>query len=263
VSSETIFPLLIAHRGSSRKAPENTLAAFRLAWHELADGIEADFRLTGDGRIVCMHDRTTRRTTGTDLDVSGSSWEQLRTLDAGSWKGIQWRGERIPLLQDILAAVPAGKHLFIELKAGRELIHPLAKVLSGWEPAAGRLRILSFSKEVLLEVKRQLPEFRTCLVADLRRRGGKPWRPSKQEVLDIMQYARADGLAGRAGYPFDADLVRLLRQAEKEVHVWTVNRPREAYYYWSLVDSIITDHPGYLRQVLSRMYGGNTDYREE
>lgn len=65
--------LLIAHRGASRDAPENTLAAFDLAWQQGADGIEADFRLTGDGRIVCLHDASTGRTAGVDLTVADVS----------------------------------------------------------------------------------------------------------------------------------------------------------------------------------------------
>ena len=61
-------PLLIAHRGASHEAPENTLAAFRLAWEQGADGIEGDFYLSKDGRIVCIHDKDTKRTAGKNLE---------------------------------------------------------------------------------------------------------------------------------------------------------------------------------------------------
>src|SRR6185369_848081 len=89
-------PMLIAHRGASRDAPENTLAAFRLAWQQGADGIEADFRLTRDGRVVCLHDASTGRTAGVDLAVAEASLEELKRLDVGGWKGARWAGERIP-----------------------------------------------------------------------------------------------------------------------------------------------------------------------
>src|SRR5512140_286258 len=79
--------LIIGHRGASRDAPENTLESFRLAWEQGADGIEADFRLTADGRIVCMHDETTGRTTGVNLNIADTALKELRRLDAGLWKG--------------------------------------------------------------------------------------------------------------------------------------------------------------------------------
>jgi glycerophosphoryl diester phosphodiesterase len=97
--------LLIAHRGASREAPENTLAAFELAWQQGADGIEADFRLTRDGRIVCLHDATTGRTAGIDLAVAGASLEELKQLDFGSWKGSVWQGEPILVLEELLASL--------------------------------------------------------------------------------------------------------------------------------------------------------------
>ena len=77
---------IVAHRGASLDAPENTLAAFRLAWSQGADAIEGDFRLTKDGRIACLHDDTTQRTAGLDLTVADSTLAELRELDVGSWK---------------------------------------------------------------------------------------------------------------------------------------------------------------------------------
>ena len=101
--------LIIAHRGASADAPENTLAAFRLAWQQGADGIEGDFRLTSDGRIVCFHDDDTARVAGISLIVEETPLTKLRTLDVGAWKGKPWQGERIASLEEVLAEVPAGK----------------------------------------------------------------------------------------------------------------------------------------------------------
>ncbi len=121
---------LIGHRGASFDAPENTLAAFRLAWEEGADGVEGDYRLTLDGEIVCLHDPTTRRTAGINLAVAKATLAQLRELDVGSWKGEQWAGEPIPTLREVIATVPPGKRLFIELKSGPEILLPLAAILA-------------------------------------------------------------------------------------------------------------------------------------
>src|SRR5687768_9550612 len=95
---------IIAHRGASHDAPENTLAAFKLAIEQGADGFEADFYLAKDGRVVCLHDPDTKRVAGKKLLVREASFAELRALDVGIWKGPQWKGERLPTLEEVLAA---------------------------------------------------------------------------------------------------------------------------------------------------------------
>ena len=121
--------LIIAHRGASHDAPENTLSAFKLAIEQGADGFEADFYLTSDGKIVCFHDKDTERIAGKKLLVTQTPLDELQALDVGSWKGPQWKGERMPTMEDVLAAVPAGKKIFIELKSSAEIVGPMAKVI--------------------------------------------------------------------------------------------------------------------------------------
>ena len=101
-----------------------------------ADAVEVDIRCTADGRAVVIHDPRTRRTTGVNLRVADSTLAQLQTLDAGSFKAAHWERERIPSLREVLAAVPPGKRLVIELKAGPELLVPLQEDLAA-APASG------------------------------------------------------------------------------------------------------------------------------
>src|SRR6478672_5367982 len=103
---------IIAHRGASFDAPENTLAAIRLGWDQGADGVEFDVRLSRDGQIVVIHDADTRRVANVDRLVSDQTVDELRQLDVGRWKGPQFAGERIPTLAEVLAIVPAGKTAF-------------------------------------------------------------------------------------------------------------------------------------------------------
>ena len=86
--------LLVAHRGASHEAPENTIASFQLAWEQGADAIEADFYLTADRRIACIHDSSTERVSEAKLPVAKTSLAELKQLDVGSWKGPQFAGER-------------------------------------------------------------------------------------------------------------------------------------------------------------------------
>jgi glycerophosphoryl diester phosphodiesterase len=241
--------LLIAHRGASREAPENTMAAFSLAWREGADGIEADFRLTRDGRIVCLHDDTTKRTAGVELSVAESSLEELRRLDIGAWKGARWRGERIPTLEEVLAGLPAGKMFMIELKSGPEIIDPLQRVLEADGVPVERLRLLSFDAQLVAALKERLPGIRACMNVDYRfSPRTRAWSPSRAEIPAILEQIRADGISSKAHAMVDMQFVAEMHGNGKEVHVWTVDSARDADHYRSLgVDSIMTNRPGRLR----------------
>lgn len=242
--------LIIGHRGASREAPENTLASFALAFEQGADGVEADFRLTRDGEIVCLHDDGTGRTAGIDMRVGEATLSELRRLDVGAWKGSAWAGERIPTLKEVLRALPTGKMLFIELKSGLEIVSPLAAVLADSGVPAGRIRFLSFDADLIGALKERLPDYRCCWLTDYRFRGA--WRPSRAEVLAALRGSRADGLASRDRAVLDAPFVALLREGNLEIHVWTVDSAAAARRLRALgVDSIMTNRPGPLGRVLA------------
>jgi glycerophosphoryl diester phosphodiesterase len=247
------LPLIIGHRGASREAPENTLESFRLAWDQGADGIEADFRITADGRIVCMHDATSGRTTNYDLNIAESSLKELRRLDAGTWKGATWSGAIIPTLDDVLAARPGNSWFFIEIKSGTEIIDPLKAVLEKSGASPERIRLLSFSAPLIADIKRRLPEWHACCLCDYRHTLlNNSWRPSRETVLDTLQQCDADGLASANRSILDQDFVNDLKKRGKELHVWTVDRPSDARRLSELgVDSIMTNRPGWLRQELT------------
>jgi glycerophosphoryl diester phosphodiesterase len=242
--------LIIGHRGASREAPENTLASFRLAFEQGADGIEADFRLTADGEIVCLHDDTTGRTAGVALRAGAATWAELRALEVGGWKGEAWRGEPIPSLKEVLEALPAGKCLFVELKSGPEIIPQLGATLAASGVAPERIRLLAFSAQLIRTLKEKLPGYRSCWLTDYRWRGS--WRPSQQQVLDTLKSCGADGLASRARGILDAGFVAALRQESLEVHLWTVDTAAEARRLASLgVDSIMTNRPLWIARSLA------------
>jgi len=246
-------PLLIAHRGASREAPENTLAAFQLAWQQGADGIEADFRLTRDGRVVCLHDSTTGRTAGIDLAVAETSFDELRQLDVGGWQGADWQGERIPSLEEVLTRLPPGKMFMIELKSGAEIIAPLREILTGSGVPSGQLRLLAFDDRLVAGLKEQLPEIRVCLnVACRWSLKTFSWSPSRQEIMATMERCGADGLSSRSLGVLDAQFVAGLQQSNKEVYVWTVDSARTACKYRDMgADGIMTNRPGWLRSRLT------------
>src|SRR5512141_12305 len=125
-------PLVLGHRGASADAPENTLAAFRLAMQQGADGVELDVWRCASGEVVVAHDEDLQRVAGSPLRIPDARLDELRAADVGAWKGARWRGERIPRLDEVLEALP-GAVVNVELKSrgGRDLglAHAVAEVI--------------------------------------------------------------------------------------------------------------------------------------
>src|SRR5678815_3228387 len=111
-------PFIIAHRGGSLEAPENTLASFRHAVDVGAKFVELDVQMSSDGGLVIIHDETLDRTTTGSGPVGALTFDELRELDAGVKKGDKWKGEKIPTLREVLdLCVGAGVGVVIELKS--------------------------------------------------------------------------------------------------------------------------------------------------
>jgi glycerophosphoryl diester phosphodiesterase/cephalosporin-C deacetylase-like acetyl esterase len=245
--------LIIAHRGASFDAPENTLAAFQLAWQQGADGVEGDFYLTKDCRIVCIHDKDTTRTSGVSLSVADSTLAELRTLDVGKWKGDRFAGETIPTLEEVLATVPDGKRLLIEIKCGNEIVPVLSNVLDDSEIADDQIAIIAFDRDVIATAKKQLPNIKAFWLTGYKQDAeAGTWHPSVDEVLTTIKNLRADGVDTHAhDEVIDADFAKRLRAAGAEFHCWTVNDPNIAVRMQRLgVDSITTDRPAFIRENL-------------
>jgi len=195
--SVTAAQEIVAHRGASHDAPENTLAAFRLAWDQGADAIEGDFRLTADGQVVCLHDADTKRVTGGEVDwkVSEVMLEKLRTLDVGKWKGESFAGERIPTLAEVLAIIPPGKKLFLEIKGGPELVEPIRRVLVSSGISLQQIVIIAFDQNTVMEVRRLLPEVKVhWLVSYKQDKETGRWTPTADEVFQTLSRIRAHGV---------------------------------------------------------------------
>jgi glycerophosphoryl diester phosphodiesterase len=243
-------PLIVAHRGASSDAPENTLRAFQLGWEQGADAIEADFHLTRDGQIVCMHDGTTGRTGNADLKIGECTLEELRKLDVGVHRGAQFAGERIPTLAEVLATVPKGGKVFLELKSGPAIAAAVRAELQNLQFPLGQVMVISFDSAVLAESKRQMSQVKTSWLCGFHGlRGG--WTPTIEEILKVLHECRADGLDANAHESVDREFVRKLRAAGKGFHAWTVDLPATAKRFAELgVDSITTNCPGAIRASL-------------
>jgi glycerophosphoryl diester phosphodiesterase len=243
---------IVAHRGASHDAPENTLAAFKLAWEQKADAIEGDFYLTKDQHIVCIHDETTGRVADKDLKVSESNLEDLKALDAGSWKGPAWSNEKIPTIEEVFETIPNGKKIFIEVKCGPEIIPELKTSLENSRLLPEQTVIISFNKEVIRLAKLNIPQVKCFWLTGFRKNkvSGK-WEPDIDSILNVLQEIHADGLDCRADDAVTNDFVQSIKDAEMEIHTWTVDDPLKAQELRNLgVESITTNRPGFMRDKL-------------
>ncbi|WP_237607654.1 glycerophosphodiester phosphodiesterase [Roseimaritima sediminicola] len=247
---------IVAHRGASHDAPENTLAAFRQAWQQNADAIEGDFYLTADQHIVCLHDKNTKRVApqAPVLTPAKATLEELRKLDVGSWKHPRYKGEQIPTLAEVLETIPAGKQIFLEIKCGPEILPVLKPQLesSGLDPE--QVVIICFNEAVIRGARETMPQYKANYLTGYKRnKTTGRWSPSRQQVIETLKQTQATGLGSQGKRAvLDEAFARAVREAGKELHVWTVNDADDAKAFADLgVDSITTDRPGYIRNVLA------------
>jgi glycerophosphoryl diester phosphodiesterase len=246
-------PLIIAHRGASHDAPENSMSAFKLAIEQGADGFEADFYLTSDGKIACFHDKNTERISGKKLPVAKTSLAELQKLDVGSWKDPKWKGERMPTMDDVLAAVPDGKLIFIELKSSVEVVAPMARAIEASSLKPEQIVVISFHADAVAESKKLLPHIKALWLCGFKQKKDGPPPPTVDEVIATLKRTKADGLNAEAvpDYVNDAFLARLREAGYGEYGVWTVDDPKVARFYKKRgVWAITTNRPGWLREKL-------------
>lgn len=237
---------IIAHRGASADAPENTLAAIQLAWQQGADAAEIDVMPTADGQLVAIHDETTLRTGGVDWAVKDRTLAELKTLDVGLWKSRQFFGERIPTLAEVLDLVPAGKRLFIEVKCGDEAIPELVRVLSAAKTVREQTVLISLDFDTIVAAKRALSERLAFWVTQQFPFGLGHWplRPPTWNLIERAQAAGLDGLDINDVATRPSGDIEVIRQAGLHTCIWTVNSIERARWLRDEgMESITTDVP--------------------
>ena len=238
-------PLVLGHRGASSDAPENTLAAFRLAIAQGADGVELDVRRCATGEVVVIHDADAGRTAGAPLRVAETPLATLRALDAGGWKGERFRGERIPLLDEVLEELP-GATVNVELKGeGGDLrLAASAAAVIRRAGAADRVVVSSFEARLLAAFRAAAPEVARGFLFD----GRCLWRLRASAAVAAL---RPSAVHPEASLVTPARARRWLR-AGLSVNVWTVDEVALAARLAAVgVSAIITNVPAVLRAALA------------
>lgn len=253
---------VIAHRGASHELAEHTLGAYLAALEEGADGVECDVRLTADGHLVCVHDRTLRRTAATKRVVSTMELRELDDLDVASWKrpwvdlddeapDVDPALNRVLTLRSLFETV-AGLDRRVEIAV--ETKHPtrysglverrLAGLLEefGWDGADSPVRMMSFSYTAVQRFRRLSPKVPVVMLVEK----AHHW-PVLRPVAE-PDWIIGPGIRELRAHP---GLGRHLRG--RRVHVWTVNTAEDLELCRSLgVEAVITDRPAYMLQQLGR-----------
>jgi len=229
---------ITAHRGSSLKAPENTLSAIRQAISDGADYAEIDVQTTSDGIVVLMHDGDFMRIASVNRRLDEASYEEVKEIDVGSWFAPEFGSERIGTLEEAMDIAQGRIKLNIELKYNRpdpELAGEVARIIQNKGFSAEGV-ITSLSYLPLLETKGVLPDVKTGLI--VAGAVGEVYRVD----TDFLSVNAARATSG---------LVREAHRHGKEVHVWTVNDVGNALSMIEVgADNIITDDPALLRNLL-------------
>jgi glycerophosphoryl diester phosphodiesterase len=241
-------PAIFAHRGASAHAPENTLAAFQLALHQGADGIELDAQLTADGQVVVFHDQEVSRTTQGKGRVRDLKLSQLKMLDAGSHFDIAFQGEPVPSLDEVLATLGQRTFINIELKNYSTILDRLPEKvveLIKFYNLTQRVLISSFNPIALRKVRRLAPEIAIGLL-----------------VLPGFYASLATSRLGKWIVPYDSlhlplSVVRAKSTppaawVAQRIIVYTVDNPADIRKMIELnVCAMITNDPQLARNILS------------
>lgn len=236
----------IAHRGASYLAPENTVAAAKLAWELGADAVEVDVYLTKDNRVMVIHDKDTKRTCSgkKNLTIEDSPSTLLRDLDAGIGKGDEFKGEKIPFLNEIIATVPEGKKVVVEIKCGSEVLPALQRIVENIENA-DQLVFICFDWKTILATQKEFPANKCYWLSS-----------SKSGLNKKIEQAAENGLAGiNLKYSIiDEEIVELAKQNKLEVLAWTVDDPKEAKRLSDIgVTGITTNRPKWLKEEMAKL----------
>jgi glycerophosphoryl diester phosphodiesterase len=232
--------MVIAHRGASGYAPENTLAAMKKAIEMNAEMSELDVQETADGEMIILHDASLKRTTGVDKNIWETKYEELKGLDAGGWFSDEYKGEPIPTFQEIVDLVKGKMKINIELKTNKHEKMLAERTLKIVE-ANGFLDQVVFTSFKFAEIDK---------IRELNKEAKVGYLFGRVPT-DVNVFTADVDLLSVNLKSVDAEFMKKAKANGKEVAVWTVNKPEDMKRMISLgVDAIITNYPDVLRKIL-------------
>ncbi len=242
---------IIAHRGASNFAPENTMAAINIALNSNSDYIEIDVHQTLDTTLILMHDESLNRTTNGSGLIKDKTYPEILKLDAGQWFSQEYANEKVPTLESVLQLVNGRCNLIIEIKKGNDYYPGIEKniinIIKKYN-AEKWVTIHSFSSEILKTVHAINPNIKLHKLVFAKFKFVPFIISTKPEKLNIEALDFVDTFS--INYFFaNKELIKLLKSKGKKINVWTVDDPQTAKDLIALgIDGIITNNPGILKE---------------
>lgn len=232
-------PWIVAHRGASQFAPENTLEAFDRAWQLGVDAIECDVHLTSDGIPVCIHDQNTWRMTHQDYDVAHTTWSTLRHLRVYD---DQSNACRIPLLIEVLRQRPAQGAVFVDLKTGSASIPMVINAIRETQTPFECIRLISFKPTALRRWLAESPSRNAAYLLTEQDYDGIPPRQCQRWLDHIGKSIGCQALGFEYRNGLLPILLKITPPACQHLHLWGVNSPTALRQCMTApLDAITTD----------------------
>ena len=248
---------IIAHRGASFDAPENTLASVNLAWRQNINYVEVDVKLTKDNNLVVFHDNTTFRFNQVDKLINQYTLNGLSTVDVGFLKGKKWKEEYIPTLEQVINTIPKNGTLVVELKDGPEMQNALVDLANRNNTIWNQLEFISFNYETICMTKKMFSENKCLWLLDLDYDSEtSKLIPSIQNIIHKVKQHNLDGIDVFAGKIADKPFFESIHRENLEIYLWTINSLEHARQYLPFSPhGITTDRPKWLQEQLKKING--------
>jgi len=244
---------IIAHRGSSYLAPENTISSAKLAMQENADALELDIHLTKDNQIVVIHDSNIKRTSGINKFVKDLTLQQLKQYDFGLWKNKKWKNERIPTLEEIFNIIPNNKSIFIEIKSGMECLSEIKKLILDGIILENQMVLMDFNFKTVLKAKAMFPSVEVLWLYEFEQFATpKRKRVLLDNIIEIAVKNKIDGINIENIKQLNADFIKRANECGLKCYCWTVDNYKRAKYLMdSGINGIATNKPGWMKKKLN------------
>lgn len=247
--------IIIAHRGESYDAPENTLASVNLAWERNADAVEIDVQLTKDAKIVVIHDKITLRTSGKYKRIASNNYDELLKIDVGKFKNTKWKNERIPLLDEVIDTIPENKILFVEIKSDDRIVKPLRQLIVQKNISPVQIKFIGFDINTMKLIKDSFPKFESYWIIEGKYYSGKS---RLVETIAKCKSTGIDGLDVQAKKYLSKKVIQTVGNSDLKIYTWTVDDPARAkQLYLDGIYGIATNRAYWLKNRLNEITNAN------
>lgn len=250
------MPKIVAHRGFSAAAPENTITAVKLAWDN-ADAAEIDLYRTADGEIILLHDRNLYRTSNKKAPktpVTRMNLDEIRKYEVGSWKDAKFKEEKVPTLDEVFSIMPKDKKLFLEIKDCGPNFHTVLKEkMDKYKIANEQIFVISFDRAALADIEKNLPELNTFLLLSIgKNKTEDAPKVNVGELISILRRNNFDGASVKMSPYLDMQYIEKVKKEGFILGIYTSNDKTSAKKYTDYgVDFITTDNPPVIKKAIS------------